>query len=176
MFPPAHPGVAYLVYAAVLRLRDTDPPGDAATIALVVGALGPDLVDQPLYLVFDLPSTRTLAHSLLVAVPVSLAVLIAVRRSSLSNDVGEGFAVGYLSHPFADALWPLLLGKHDELGFLLWPILPSPDYEGEKFLVVVDDVPVTTLWPELTLLAGALAVWWRHGRPGTGPVRKRFGR
>lgn len=176
MFPPVHLGVGYLAYATLLRIRESGTPGDAATLAVVAGAALPDLIDQPLYAVLDLPSTRTLGHSLLVAVPVCLVVLFAVRRSSLPDAVGEGFAVGYLSHPLADALWPLLLGMDDELGFLLWPIRPSPDYEGEKLLVVVGDVPVTTLWLELPVLAAAVALWWRHGTPGADPVRQRLGR
>ncbi|AUX08601.1 putative membrane-bound metal-dependent hydrolase (DUF457) [Halalkaliarchaeum desulfuricum] len=166
MLPVVHPGLAYLVYTGWTHLTSGRPPGGLATLALVGGALLPDLIDQPLYFLLPLPSTRTLAHSLLVAVPVTVVVVVAVRRSSLSNTVGNGFAIGYLSHPIADAFWPLLLGKHAELGFLLWPLTESPAYEGEKALFVVGDVTVTTWWPELGLLALATVVWWLDGKPG----------
>lgn len=172
MFPPVHPGVAYLLYAGAVRLRGARTPGELATLALVVGSVLPDLVDQPLYYVFALPSTRTLAHSLLVAVPVCLVVIVAVRTVSLPDEVGYGFAVGYLSHVVADAFWPLVLGEYDELGFLLWPLTHSPPYVGQKPLAAVGDVTVTTLWLELPLLAVALIVWWLDGRPGLAPIRE----
>lgn len=175
MFPPVHPGVAYLVYAGWVRLRGEAPPGDLATLGVVVGAAIPDLVDQSLSLLVAMPSTRTVGHSLLVAIPASILVVVLVRERSLPNAVGEGVAVGYLSHPVADALWPLLLGKYAELGFLLWPITHSPAYEGQKELFVVGEFAVTTLWLELPILAVALIVWRRDGSPGLEPVRRRLG-
>lgn len=42
-----------------------------------------------------------------------------------------------------------------------------PDYEGTKPLVEVGGTTVTTLWVELVLLAFAIALWWRDGRPGS---------
>lgn len=174
MFPPVHAGVAYLLYAALRRVVDAGPPGDRATLALVVGALLPDLIDQPLYHLLALPSTRTLAHSLLVAVPASLLVFLAVRRSSLPDSVGAAFAVGYLSHPAADALWPLVFGLYSELGFLLWPLTHSPPYVGRKPIATVDGVVITTLWIELPILAAALFVWYRDGTPGLEPIAARL--
>lgn len=166
MLPVVHPAVAYLLYTGWTRLSEGNPPGGLATLALVVGALLPDLIDQPLYLLVPLPSTRTLAHSLVVAVPVSVAVVATVRRSSRPDVVGHGFGVGYLSHPVADAFWPLLLGYYSELGFLLWPLTESPAYEGQKELFVAGGTTVTTWWPELCLLGLAVIVWWRDGTPG----------
>lgn len=169
MFPPVHPALAYLLYSGGRRALGRSAPGRAAAVAVVVGGALPDLIDQPLYhFLFDLPSTRTLGHSLLFVVPICLAVLVAARRSSLPDSVGPAFAVGALSHPAADALWPLLLGLYDELGFLLWPITHSPPYAGTKPLFAVGDATVTTLWFELPLLAGAAILWWRDGRPGLG--------
>lgn len=172
MFPPVHPVLAYLVYSGGRRVLDRGPPSAAATVAVVVGGTLPDLIDQPLYhLLFDLPSTRTLGHSLLFVVPACLAVLLAVRRSPLPDEVGPAFAVGLLSHAAADAVWPLLLGLSDELGFLLWPLTHSPAYVARKPLVAVGGTTVTTLWVELPLLALGLLAWWRDGCPGIG----RFG-
>lgn len=174
MFPLVHPGVAYLIYSGLVRATGGRHPGDVATLALVIGALLPDLVDQPLYHLLDLPTTRTLAHSLLVAIPLCLLVWLVVRRTRLPDPTAAGFAVGYISHLAADALWPLLLGKHGELGFLLWPLTPSPPYVGQKPLTTIGDVTVTTLWIELPLLAAALVLWYHHGTPGLRPLREQL--
>lgn len=172
MFPPVHPGVAYLLYAGWRRLAADDLPGEGPTLALLVGAVLPDLIDQPLARLADVPSTRTLGHSLLFVVPVAVAVVFAVRRSSRTDALAGGFAVGALSHPLADALWPALLGIEAELGFLLWPLTHSPDYEGTKPLLELGSVTVTTLWVELPLLALAVLLWLRDGRPGLRALRR----
>ena len=167
MFPPAHPGVAYLLYGATRRLRDGDAPTALATLALGGGAVLPDLVDQPLYHLAGFPTTRTIGHSLLLAVPVCLAVAVLVSRSSLPRPVATAFAFSYGAHLAGDALWPLVFGRRDELGFLLWPVTHMPDYEGTTPLVEVGGTTVTTMWVELVLLAFAIALWWRDGRPGS---------
>lgn len=167
MFPPAHPGVAYLLYSTSRRLVDGEAPTTLATLSLVGGAVLPDLIDQPLYHLAGFPTTRTIGHSLLLALPVCLAVALLVRRSSLPRPVATAFAFGYGAHLAGDALWPLVLGLRDELGFLLWPVTHMPDYEGTKPLVEVGGTTVTSLWVELVLLALAVALWWRDGRPGS---------
>ena len=167
MFPPAHPGVAYLLYSPFHRLVEGDATSGGATLALVVGAVLPDLIDQPLYHLAGFPTTRTIGHSLLLAVPVCLAVAAVARGSTLPDGVAGAFAFGYGAHLAADALWPLVLGLRDELGFLLWPVTYMPDYEGTKPLVEVGGTTVTTLWVELVLLAFAVALWWHDGRPGS---------
>ncbi|QLD89223.1 metal-dependent hydrolase [Natronomonas salina] len=167
MFPPAHPGVAYLLYSGSRRIVDEEAPTTLATLALVGGAVLPDLIDQPLYHLAGFPTTRTIGHTLLLALPVCLAVARLVRRSSLPQPVGTAFAFGYGAHLAGDALWPLVLGLRDELGFLLWPVTPMPEYEGTKPLVDIGGATVTTLWVELVLLALAVALWWNDGRPGS---------
>lgn len=166
MLPIVHPGVAYLLYRAGTAVTGRGPPSAHATVALVMGAVVPDLVDQPLYYLGELPSTRALGHSLLVAIPVCLLLIGAASRGVLSRDSAAGFIIGYLSHPFADALWPFLLGPWSELGFLLWPLTASPPYDGQRLLLTVGAIPIHTIWIELAILAVALVVWWRDGRPG----------
>lgn len=172
VFPAAHPGVAYLLYAAWRRSRSAGTPSHGATLALFAAAVLPDLIDQPLYhyQLLGVPSTRTLGHSLLFVVPVTVVALVGARRSSLANDVGIAFAVGLLSHPATDAVFPFLLGRFDEIGFLLWPLTHSPPYVGNKPLFGVADITVTTRWVDLVVLATALALWWRDGRPGLEPI------
>lgn len=167
MFPPVHPGVAYLLYSPLRRLVDGRAPTDRATLALVVGATLPDLIDQPLYHLAGFPTTRTVGHSLLLAVPLCLGLAAVGRRRGLPAAIWQAFAFGYAAHLAGDALWPLVLGLPDELGFLLWPVTYMPAYRGTKPLVAVGGTTVTTLWVELPLLAVAVALWWRDGRPGS---------
>lgn len=173
MFPPVHPAVGYLLYSLSRRLSDAGPPTAAATAAALLGGALPDLVDQPLYHLAGFPTTRTLGHSLLTVVPVALAVALLARRDRIGRPVAVAFVLGYLAHPAADALWPALLGLFEELGFLLWPITPMPEYQGTKPLAEVAGVTVTTLWVELPLLALAVLIWWRDGRPGLGALEDR---
>jgi hypothetical protein len=173
MFPPVHLALGYLVYSG-LRRSVGERPAPGPALAAVGGGAVPDLVDQPLYYALGLSSTRTLGHSLLVAVPIGLAAVLVARRLSVPDAVGAGFAVGYLAHPPADALWPLALGLERELGFLLWPVTHSPEYVGRKPLFVVGDLTVTTLWFELPLLALGVVAWWRDGAPGVSAVRERL--
>ena len=80
MWPIGHIGIAYLLYAAATRLRFDEIPTPGPTVALLVGALFPDLVDKPLAWYLNvLPTGRTLAHSLLVLVPLCLAVYLVAR-------------------------------------------------------------------------------------------------
>ena len=166
MYPLVHPGVAYLVYASYTRLVDGGPPGGGATLALVLAAFTPDIVDQPLFHLGFAHTTRTVGHSLLAGVLVSGFVVLAVRRSAIDGRVGNAFAAGYFLHLLSDAVWPLVLWLPAELRYLGWPAVRQPPYEGTKLLVTVGDVAVTTLWVESVVLAAALVVWWRDGRPG----------
>lgn len=167
MLPPAHPGVAYLLYSALRRHRADISPTDRATLALVGGAVLPDLLDQPLYHLAGFPTTRTVGHSLLLAVLLCLAVAAVARRRGLPAAVPGAFAFGYGAHLAGDALWPLVLGLYDELGFLLWPVTHMPAYQGTKPLVEVGGTTVTTTWVELPLFALAVVLWWHDGRPGS---------
>lgn len=166
MFPLVHPGVAYLVYAGYVRLDDGRPPGGTETLALVLGAVVPDLVDQPLYHLGTAPTTRTIGHSLLAGVVLSALVVLAVRRTATADRVGRAFAAGYFLHLLADAVWPIVLWLPAELRYLGWPIVQQPPYEGTKPLLAIGGVVVTTLWVEIVLLVVAIIVWWRGGRPG----------
>lgn len=176
MFPIAHPGLAYLLYAGWRRTAGEGAPTGPATLALVGGALLPDLLDQPLYHLGVTPSGRTIGHSLLLLGPVAVAGALVVRRSARPDGVGAGFAVGLLSHPVADATFPLLLGRLDELGFLLWPTTYSPPYVGNKPLFDAGPLTVTTLWVDVLVLALGVVAWVRDGRPGFGTLRSRVRR
>lgn len=173
MFPLAHPGVAYLLYTAYIRRVHGRSPDGLAAVALVSGAVIPDVVDLPLYYFGGAPSTRSVAHSVLAGVGLSSLVALTIGRSAVDNRVGVAFSAGYLSHLLADAVWPLVLWLPAELRYLGWPLTQQPLYEGTKPLGSVSGVTVTTLWIELAMLTVAIAIWWHDGRPGFRDLAKR---
>ncbi|WP_331236251.1 metal-dependent hydrolase [Natronorarus salvus] len=175
MQPVVHLAVAYLSYAAYTRWRlDRAPTGAAALVAVLAAAL-PDLIDRPLYWAGLTPVGRTLAHSLLFAIPLIALVRFVTRRVDRSV-LGVAFAIGYLSHVVTDVPWHVLAGDYHELGFLLWPVTSMPDYSGVKPLGTVGGLEVTTLWLEAPILVAGLALWIRDGAPGAGVVRDRIRR
>jgi hypothetical protein len=181
MWPWGHLAVGYLLYSVTVRLFRTSSERIALG-ALVVGTQFPDLVDKPLAWVGILGYGRSLAHSLLVLVPCCLLV-VGVARHLHVGHAGWAFALGSLSHVLGDAWHGLVAFDFGELGFLLWPLVPSPDggvgsaaghasnlaaqvdtpSTGPSGLLdVVGSDPVT----QALLLVFAAAVWVREGAPG----------
>jgi len=70
----------------------------------------------------------TLAHSLVAAVPLSVAVL-AVAWYRGHSQVGFAFGLGYASHLLGDTYVALYHWRVGEFTFLLWPILPAYPYD-----------------------------------------------
>ncbi|MFB6304045.1 MAG: metal-dependent hydrolase [Haloferacaceae archaeon] len=169
MLPWGHAAVGYLAYRLFRAARRRGPPSPVAAVAVGVGTQVPDLVDKPLaWNLGVLPGGRSAGHSLLVAAVV-LAVAGRVRAVRDRPAAAGGFAVGYLSHPLADAAGPVLEGTPAVATFLLWPALPLRfDDEGYSILEVF-----LSLDPTLDVLVGlgltvvAAAVWIRDGAPGT---------
>jgi len=165
-----HVAVAYILYTALARTRD-EPLG-TATLALGLGALFPDLVDKPLAWRFDvLPAGRTLGHSLLVLVPVSI-VLYAFARRHGRGEYGIAFAAGATSHAVVDAV-PTLWGSASP-NSLLWPLLRVEPYPGGPPTVLGllgNSLSDPYFLLEFVLLAVALAVWRADGFPGLAPAR-----
>lgn len=170
MQPVVHLAVGYLCYAAYARWDRGEPPAPAPTGAAIVGAALPDLLDKPPWLAGVVDVGRTVGHSLLFAIPAIAAVWV-VAKTRDRRTLGVAFAVGYLSHVAADVPWHLLSGEYRELGFLLWPLTPMPEYTGTKPLGTVAGLEVTTLWLEAVIVAAGVALWWRDGRPGLELVR-----
>ncbi|ACV48147.1 MULTISPECIES: metal-dependent hydrolase [Halomicrobium] len=125
MWPWEHLACGYVALSVLSRLRDGDRPTGPQTVAVAVGTQFPDLVDKPLgWGTTLLPSGISLAHSLLVAVPLSAAV-VAVARETGHGRVGWAFAIGYLAHLPGDVVYPMALGGPPRLAFLLWPLTES---------------------------------------------------
>ena len=180
MWPWGHLAVGYLLYTLYTRTRYGHRPLAVATIFLVVGTQFPDLIDKPLSWTFGiLPTGRTLAHSFLFAVPVSLAVYETCRRHPrLRTEWGIAFAIGNLSHVIVDAVPAFLWGDLAEARFLLWPLLSVPGYEEGETPSVIDafltlDLSNYLLF-EFGLFGIAIIVWWFDGRPGLSYSRSKL--
>lgn len=128
MWPWGHLAFGYVGYLLVrpAAIRKADR---VAVLAALFGSQFPDLVDKPLAWGFAaLPSGRSLAHSVFALVVVS-AVVWAVAVEYDRREAAVAFPVGYVTHLVGDAVVPVYEGSYGELSYLLWPLLPAPDYD-----------------------------------------------
>lgn len=178
MWPWTHAAVAYLLYTAYCHVTRRQHPEGPGVVVLAGGAVLPDFVDKSLaWYVPVLPSGRSLAHSLIVGVVLAALVLWLAHRTGRTR-IGVAFAIGYLSHPLADAFLPVVTGEWKFLTFLAWPLLAAPQYEGPHSVVVrlaaIEPTPYFLF--ELAVTGLAVVLWASHGWPGLESVRKRVGR
>lgn len=169
MWPWGHLGVAYLLVASLARRAGRRPTAGEAVVVALASQL-PDLVDKPLAWTFDvIPNGRSLTHSLLTAALVVAAVAWLLRSRGYGR-VATAFGVGYLSHLFGDALYPLLSRDVAGLAFLAWPIAPPIEYEtGQSFVAHLARLSLDAqVGFELGLTALAFAAWLADGAPGVG--------
>ncbi|WP_396613387.1 metal-dependent hydrolase (plasmid) [Haloferax sp. S1W] len=194
MWPWEHLAVGYILFSLLVRVFDWTLD-DVSAVALAFGTQFPDLIDKPLAWTFAvLPSGTSLAHSVFIAVPVSLAVMIVLSRWSRLT-VGVGFAVGYLAHPPSDILYGQLTeGGPLSFDSILWPFVEQSGsvsggglfgrvaiYIGEyqEFIAISGSTSpqvVGYLVFEAVLLATAIALWLTDGRPGVELARRAVGR
>ncbi|GGO00960.1 metal-dependent hydrolase [Haloarcula pellucida] len=129
MYPWTHAAFGYLLVvglALVFRRRVSR----AELAAVLVATQLPDLVDKPLaWWVGAIPSGRSLAHSLVLAVPLS-ALVLAVAWHRAHPEVGVAFWLGYASHLLGDTYVALYYWRVEEFTFLLWPFLPAYPYDS----------------------------------------------
>ena len=178
MWPWGHLAVAYLCYTVYTNYRLNEQPAAVPVVLLGFGALFPDLVDKPLaWYLGVLPTGRTLAHSLLVLVPLSIGVILLARRYDRS-EYGVAFAIGAISHALVDAA-PVLWDPTASADFLLWPLVSVDTYEsGAPTVLELLQGSLTDPYflSEFVLLAITLVVWRHHGYPGieviTGGARR----
>lgn len=178
MWPWGHAAVGYLLYTTLTRTRDGRPPRDLPTLWLLFGTQFPDLVDKPLAWWFGvLPTGRSLAHSLVVLVPLSLAVYLYFARRDRPA-YGVAFAVGSISHAVIDALPALLAGEPERARFLLWPILSIVPYDSSSSILAhfAAIEPTPSLLIEFGIGLFVVVVWWYDGMPGLHSVRSLIGR
>ena len=181
--------LGYVLYSAFSHAAFRRPPSDRAAVVVAVAALLPDLIDKPLaWQLSVLPAGRSLAHSLLFAVPLVVVVLLLARRRG-ALDVGAAFAVGYLSHLPADSFYAAITsGVRVDASYMLWPLLPVHPTPTRSFLDRLVDLLVQFSafvagpegWRfvvvELLLASMALGLWVLDGAPGLAPVWRAVGR
>jgi len=184
MWPWEHLAVGYLLHSGVVRALRRRAPTDAGALALAVGTQFPDLVDKPGDWVFGvLPSGTSVAHSVFVAVPVSLSAVELSRRRG-APEAGVAFAVGYLSHLVGDVSYPALLGSEPAYGAVLWPFGPDyPERSVGAFELVAgffdryvshltSPAGIRYALAELSVLGLAVLAWLWDGKPGAGLARR----
>lgn len=172
MWPWGHLAAAYLLYAGFLRLRGRSAPGEIAVLLVLIGSLFPDLVDKPFsWYLGVLPTGRSLAHSLVVLLPVCAGVYLVARQWNRRSG-GIAFGIGALSHLLVDAL-PGLWRDDASVSFLLYPLVPVEPYpEGPPSILGLLQASMSDPYFlfEFVLVAAALWVWRLHGYPGWRPV------
>jgi hypothetical protein len=196
VFPWGHVAVGYLCYSLYCHLRGHRPNGPA-TIALLIGTQFPDLVDKPLSWIFDLLPAGVFAHTVFVAIPVSILVLVAARRYS-HTELGVAFVVGYLSHLPADVFPSIVFSQEVRAWFLFWPVIPRPGVDVSNPIVgpgagaglltnavyYFQDYVSNLLASEgvlyvvagLGFLGAVFALWLYDGHPGTGVIGRAVSR
>lgn len=173
MWPLGHAAVAYCLYSTSTRVRFDRGPAALATLVVLVGSSFPDLVDKPFsWYLGVLPTGRSLAHSLLVLVPLCLCLWLIVRRGEHS-ELGIAAVVGLLSHSLVDAM-PALWDDPEAATHLLWPVLGVEEYEtGPPTILglLLDSLGDPWFLLEFLLAAVALVLWRADGYPGPTAVR-----
>lgn len=131
MWPWGHAAIGYLAYTLYVASRRRRTPTTAEAFVVLLGTQLPDAIDKPLAWTFDiLPSGRSLGHSLLTAtilIGVAAVLLRPLNRVDLTVPFGVGYVVGILTDLPVSILW----GEFSRATFVLWPLLPSPEYETE---------------------------------------------
>lgn len=168
MWPIGHAAIAYICYTGSTRLRFDGGPGTFATVLVGFGSLFPDLVDKPLaWYLRVLPTGRSLAHTLVVLVPLAVLVYLVARRRGI-GDLGIAFGLGVISHALVDAA-PVLWNPDSSWEFLLWPILPLPGVEeGAPSILALfrSSLADPYFLSEFVFLGIALLLWRADGYPG----------
>ena len=183
MLPWGHFAVAYLLYSAYSRRRSGRPPSSGATLAVLGGVFFADVVDKSLGWGLGLIPSRSLGHSLLVAVPLIVAVYaVASRYDRVAS--ATAFAMAHLTHLLTDIRPRLLLGYPIRNRYLFWPLVTERQYTYHErvfeppWIVELLVTPLTYrpvfLLLELVLFAFALRRWDADGRPGLQYVRSQF--
>lgn len=169
-----HLAIAYLGWVAIERRGVIDHHHDSAVLVLALGALFPDLIDKPLaWYVGVLPTGRSLGHSLIVLIPLCVALgFVAKRHDRLPWAIA--FTIGAISHVLVDAA-PVLWRDDASARFLMYPVLPVqpyPDADPPGFWMLLQNSLTEPYFAlEFVLLGIAIIVWSREGYPGITTVR-----
>ncbi|WP_324664287.1 metal-dependent hydrolase [Haloarcula sediminis] len=133
MMPWTHAVFGYIALSLTSHALARTAPTTRETVLVVFGAVFPDLVDKPLAWQFGLFGGRTLAHSVFVAFPLSVAAVVAASRRGHPR-LGLAFAAGYLLHLPGDLLPAFLKSGRLELSTLLWPVTDGGGGRADSFV------------------------------------------
>jgi hypothetical protein len=128
MWPWGHLALGYFAYSLWTRVQAGQAPGNPGVVILVVATQFPDLVDKPLAAWGVLSGGRALAHSVLFAAPICLGAGYLVHRR-WGSTAAAAVVIGYATHLAGDGFPAVLRRDWSELSFLVWPLLPPPEYE-----------------------------------------------
>lgn len=176
MWPWGHLAFGYVMYSLSVHIVRHRSPTDATVVVLGFATQFPDLVDKTFAWVIPVfEHGRLIAHSLLVAVPMLVLVLV-VARHYRRIDLGVAAVVGYLSHLLGDGIYSAFSGGGIETGFLFWPLVAPPE-QAEGFGVVYAEFVsflltargVEYLVMQFGFLLFTLLLWLYDGMP---PVRR----
>ena len=178
MWPWSHLAVGYVAFSAFVRVALRRRPADRPAVVLAVATQFPDLIDKPLAWQFGLLSNGIgVAHSLIVGVPVALAVAVGLRFRGRA-ELGAAVAIGYGSHVLGDVLFAVLFSRPPVLPSFLWPVYTTPVSDapglGAKTLQLLADSGAllggemgrTYFLLQALVLCGTAALWFLDGRPG----------
>lgn len=135
-------GVSVVLAYGLIRYREL-PSWQLLFVAMFASLL-PDIVDKPLAWIFGvIPSGRMGLHSLPIAIPIVVAVLVvALHTDRLAH--GVVFTWGYLAHIAADFRSVLTVGPdYYYYPNLFWPLLEanpdrSPSFGQHAPTITVD--------------------------------------
>ena len=162
-----HLAAGYLVYSIVERARGRGLTVETV-IAVLVGSMGPDLIDKPLTWVGMLGYGRSFAHSLFTTTAI-LAVTFALVRRADRSDLSFAFAVGYLSHILVD-MFGEVFGSlpYVDTAFLFWPIVVK-----QPIGVARPPLPVSKPTIFVAIMIGAAVLWVIDGMVGVSDAVRR---
>lgn len=134
MMPWGHFFVAVIPFVAYTLTRHQKIPSGSVILALGFGTQFPDLVDKPLAWRFDvLANGRMFMHSLVFAVPLSIAVLCLAWEYD-RKAIGGAFVFGYLLHLPGD-FYSALIGREPSIpNDMLWPLFPPTPMSKPEFV------------------------------------------
>lgn len=168
----AHVAVGYLLFSLRNRYYIGCVPAALPTLAVVAGAIFPDIVDKPLALaITDFPG-RSLAHSVFTITIVLGVIWVLARGEPDKRPIVIAWTIGYLSHTVVD-LFDYFIYDHT-LRYLFWPVLSQNSHVHtiSDLLRLIEPTPYVILQTIITV--AAIALWMRDGVPGVALIRSRL--
>ncbi|MFC7019227.1 MULTISPECIES: metal-dependent hydrolase [Haloarcula] len=155
MYPHEHFLLAVVPVAMFSFLFLRKLPSGKTTLILLIASQFPDLIDKPLAFSLQvLPSGRMLAHSVVVSVPLLLALIILATRYGRTRDALV-FVFGYMSHLVGDFYRVFTLGtEYHFYPNIFWPLLEANTGKRESFAAFYPESTADLLIPVGILLLG----------------------